>query len=187
MNLIYLSLANLKDRLFINEFVNNFKWQTPTLIFHENFGKTPQDSIFVTKRISALMSECMVHNQAFSAAQRDFYAFEKDTLTLSKPKIEKLLSPIPLLILSPVVKKMGVEIPVSGIEMVKVAKEAFENEYITLFSDNPLSPLGNAKNLISDEAAYENLLKLYEEEKSAITTAFALRPAKICTPRNYSL
>lgn len=187
MNLIYLSLANLKDRLFIRDFVNNFKFQTPTLILHEAFGDTIQDSVFVTKRISSLLSESMVHNHAFPASQRDFYYFENGELIASASKIRKLLSPIPLLILGPIVKKEGVQTLVSAKEMAQAARKQFEIEYITLFSDNPLSPLGNAGNTIRENADIQPLLSLYEEEKASLEMALSLSPSRICTPRNYSL
>ncbi len=187
MNLIYLSLANLKDRLFIRDFVNNFKFQTPTLILHEPFGAKIEDSVFVTKRISALLSESMVHNHAFAASQRDFFYYENESLTASQSKIEKLLSPIPLMILGPVVKKDGLEIPVSGKEMVYAAKKSLAIEEVILFSDNPLSPLGNARNVIGDVSDFNALLSLYEEEKASLETALILSPSRICTPRNYSV
>ncbi len=187
MNLIYLSYANLKDRLFVRDFVSSFKFSTPTLVFHDKFGDTSEDAIFVTKRISALLSECLVHNHAFSASQRDFFFWEDGILKANSLKIQKLLSPIPVLILSPVVKQDGKETLTEALDMVLVAKSIFDIPHITVFTDNALSPLASGKNIVRNQEDMEALLKLYEEERESIHRAFLLRPSKICGVRNYSL
>jgi hypothetical protein len=187
MKLIYLSSANLKDRLFVKDFIHNFKWTEPTLVLHDAFGGTVKDTHFVTKRLSALLSECLVHNHAFPAAQRDFFYRKDGKLMAAKDKIESLFAHIHLVILGPVVKENGEELLADAQEMVQTAKEVFGVEELTLFTDNPLSPLGNKKIVVDSFDVLQTHLGIYEEEKAALQRAFDLRPACICSPVNYSM
>lgn len=186
MQLIYLSLANLKDRLFMRDFVHNFKWNTETLILHEPFGNTVADTLFVTKRISSLLSEALVNNSSFSAAQRDFFYIEKGEIKVAANKITALQKTIPLLILGPIVKENGIEILANAQQMVLVAKKTFDIQVVTTFTDNPLSPLAGKKILVENDAIYQQYLAIYEEEKNALSRALAFAPANLCSPHNYS-
>lgn len=187
MQLIYLSHENLNDRLFIKDFVHNFKWQEPTLVLHATFGGTVKDTYFVTKRISALLSEALVHNTAFSAAQRDFFYVEDGKMQVAKAKLEKLFSPIPLVILSPIVKKEGVETLADPLEMLTAARAAFEVGEITFFANNPLSMLASKKMRIATPEDLQHALHLYEEESTVLQRAFEFKPARVCSPVNYSM
>lgn len=187
MKLIYLSTANLQDRLFIKDFVHNLKTKTPMLILHEAFGGTLRDTTFVTKRISALLSECLVHNHAFSAAQRDFFYQKDGELQVAKEKIDPLFAHIHVVILGPIVKVNGEEMLFDAKKMVLAVKNAYNIEEVILFPDNPLSPLGSKKSSISSEEDLEKLLKLYEEEKAALQRGYEMRTARICTPVNYCM
>ena len=70
MKLIFLSQANLKDKTFIYDLVNAFSSTEPTILLHDHFGAHIEDTRFVTKRLSALLSEANVVNSAFSGDQR---------------------------------------------------------------------------------------------------------------------
>lgn len=187
MKLIYLSEANLKDRLTIQNFVFNFKIKEKTLIIHDSFGGTVKDTRFVTKRLSSLLSEAMVYNNSFSADQRDFFYRENGALRLKQASIEKLLNVVPLLVLGPVVKnESGESILADAQEMIEVARKAFQPDELLVFVDNPMSPLGNKKILVETAADIEPFLKVYEEEKPAMERALKLAPARLLAPGNYS-
>ncbi len=186
MQLIYLSSANLKDRLFMRDFVFNFKWNTRTLVLHEPFGNTLADTLFVTKRISSLLSEALVNNSAFSAAQRDFFYLENAEIKVATSKINDLQKAIPLLILGPILKENGKEILANAIDMVHAAKKAFDIQVVTTFTDNPLSPLAAKKALIENAESVQKYISIYEEEKEALARALAFAPARLCSPQNYS-
>jgi hypothetical protein len=187
MKLIYLAEANLKDRLTIQNFVFNFKIKEKTLLIHDSFGGTVKDTRFVTKRISSLLSEAMVYNNAFSADQRDLFFMENGELKLKKASIEKLLNVVPLLVLGPVIKnEAGEPVLADGQEMIEVARQAFQPDELLVFVDNPMSPLGSKRALIEAEADIEPFLKVYEEEKSAMERALKLAPARLVAPGNYS-
>lgn len=187
MQLIYLSSANLKDRLFMRDFVHNFKWNTRTLLLHEPFGNTIADTLFVSKRISSLLSEALINNNAFPAAQRDFFYLENGDLKVAVNKIQQLQSTIPLLILGPIIKENGIETLANATEMVHAARKAFSITLITTFTDNPLSPLGTKKIVMADAEMYDKYLSIYEEEKNALERALQFAPASLCSPFNYAL
>ncbi|MEM7656468.1 MAG: hypothetical protein AAF399_10100 [Bacteroidota bacterium] len=187
MKLIYLSEANLRDRLFIKDFVFNYKSQEKALVFHAPFGGTVRDTRFVTKRISSLLSEAMVYNNAFSADQRNFFSFAPNgELQINREAIEKLLWPIQQLLFGPVMTKEGEAQLVNPLELLQLARHTFEVEEVTLFPDNPMSPLGSARPLIDSEAERDRLIGIYEEESPSLNLAHQLRPARVCLPANYA-
>jgi hypothetical protein len=186
MNLLYLSNANLNERLFIQNLVNNYKWKTPTILLHDTFGGTVRDTLMVSKRLSALFSECMVHNNVFAAAQRDMLAQKEGKLFVAKNKIEGLLGIIPFLILSPILKVEEGETLGNPLEMLLALRETFEVEEVSFFTANAMSPLGNKRKLITNEEERDELLKIYDEESAVISLAHNFRPARICSGRNYS-
>ena len=186
MNLLYLSNANLNERLFIQNLVNNYKWKTPTILLHDTFGGTVRDTLMVSKRLSALFSECMVHNNVFAASQREMIAQKEGKLFVAKNKIEGLLGMIPFLILSPILKVEGEEKLGNPLEMLMALREIFEIEEVSFFTANAMSPLGNKRKCVMTEEEMTELLKIYEEESEVISLAYHFRPARICSGRNYS-
>lgn len=187
MKLIYLSEANLRDRLFIKDFVFNYKSQEKALVFHAPFGGTVRDTRFVTKRISALLSEAMVYNNAFMADQRNFFSYsETGDLQINREAIEKLLWPIQQLLFGPVMTKEGEAQLVDPLELLQLTRHTFGVEEVILFPDNPMSPLGSSKPLIDSEAEKDRLIGIYEEESASLNLAYQLRPVRLCTPANYA-
>lgn len=187
MNLIYLSNANLNERLFIQDLVNNYKFQTPTILLHDTFGGTVRDTLIVSKRLSSLFSDCIVYNNVFSAAQRDLVAHKEGKLFVSKTKLEGLLGIIPFLILSPILKIDGEETLGNPLEMLLALRETFGVEEVSFFTDIRMSPLANKRMLVSNEKDKNELLQVYDEESMVISRAYDFRPARICSPRNYSI
>lgn len=187
MKLLYLSEANLRDRLFVKDLVHNFKLEEKAILIHDTFGQTVKDTRFVTKRLSALFSETMVYNNAFSADQRNFFTQSTDGLMeLNVPLIEKLLPPIQLLLIGPVMKIEGSPQLADPIAMLQAARHTLDISETILFVDNPMSPLG-AKNLVLDsEEELQKYLGIYEEEKTALELAFRLRPAKLSSPTKFA-
>lgn len=186
MKLIYLSQENLNDRLFIKDFVHNFKLSGNTLLIHEPFNKSVKDSRFVTKRLSALLSETMVYNNAFSADQRNFFYYEDDQLRANISLMEELFQTVQLLILSPVVRRKDNLELLAPTDMIQTMRKQTEVDIVLTFTDNPLSPLASKGPVIEKEEDVEHWKKLYDEEQAALLRAFDLRPAKIVSPTNYS-
>ncbi|MCB0841392.1 MAG: hypothetical protein KDD99_32205 [Bacteroidetes bacterium] len=187
MKLLYLTETNLRDRLFIRDLVSNFKLEEKAILIHDTFGGTIRDTRFVTKRISALMSESMIYNNAFSAEQRDMFSFDNDdNLLVNSPFIDKLLPTIQLLIIGPVIKKAGESQLIHALELVKASRQQLPVSETIVFTDNPLSPLGAKNAIISNQSEAEKWTGVYEEEKNAIQLALELYPARLASPMNYS-
>lgn len=186
MKLIYLTETNLRDRLFIKDLVHNFGFTEKALLIHDSFGGTVKDTRFVTKRISALLSECMIYNNAFSADQRNLVSRVEDRLQINTALIQQLLPPIQLLILGPVIKgETGPQLT-DPLELLEAARNAFDIEEVIVFTANPMSPLAGKKEVVRDADDRQRLLNIYEEESDAINLAHRLHPALIASPQNYA-
>lgn len=188
VKLLFLSEANLKDRLFIQDFVHNFKFKEKAIVFHAPFGKTLRDTRFVTKRISSLLSETMVYNNFLMGDQRDCFRLDaQGVMTINTKPIDELLYTAQLLIMGPIVKaEEGTQIG-DAIHMLEVARSAYEVDEILLFPKHDKSPLAAKKTLIDTREEVDRLLKIYEEETESLELAYRLRPARLVSPVNYSL
>lgn len=188
MKLIYVSEANLRDRLFVKDLVFNYKSDEKALLIHAAFGGTVADTRFVTKRLSALFSEAMVYNNAFPAGQRDFFKESSaGVFTVETDRIETLLAPIQMIIFSPIMTtSSGGDGLVDPFLLLQAARYAFGIEEILVFPDNPMSPLASQKPLIAATDDLEKWVGIYEEEQAALQRALTLRPARLVSPQNYS-
>ncbi|MDX2248760.1 MAG: hypothetical protein SF052_18380 [Bacteroidia bacterium] len=187
MKLLYITEANLRDRLFIRDLVFSYKLKDKAILIHDTFGGTVRDTRFVTKRISAMLSETMVYNNAFSADQRNLFSLkESGNMEIDAEKIHKLLETVQLLIIGPVIKKGDSTELADPLQMVEVTRTYLDISDMIVFTSNPLSPLG-AKNIrIETDADLEKMITVYEEESAALRLAHRLRPARITSPANYS-
>ncbi|MEZ4828213.1 MAG: hypothetical protein R3C61_18290 [Bacteroidia bacterium] len=187
MKLLYLTEENLRDRLFIKDLVFSYKITEKAVLIHDTFGGTIRDTRFVTKRISALLSENMIYNNAFSAEQRNLFSYnENQSLQVDAKKIENLLEQIQLLIIGPVIQKNGEAALADPVQMVETARNHLAVSEMVVFASNSMSPLG-AKNVrIETHEDKEKMLSIYEEEAAAIHLAHRLRPARIASPANFS-
>ncbi|GAB4402286.1 MAG: hypothetical protein OHK0039_00050 [Bacteroidia bacterium] len=186
MKLIFFSESNLRDKFFIKDFVSHYKLTGKSLLIHAPFGDSVSDNRFVTKRISALLSESMVYNNAFSADQRDLFLLSDGHMQIHADQIHKLLQPIQLLILGPLVRVDGTPQLADPVQMLLVARETLAVEEVLLFPANSRSPLAVQRPLVDTGDDVDRLLAIYEEEAAAIRLAGRLRPARIVSPTNYS-
>lgn len=186
LKLIYLTEANLTDRLFVREFVSNYKLADKALLLHDTVEDSISNTRFATKRVSSLLSEAMVYNNAFSAEQRNFFRPEGDSYHINTQLIEELMVNIQLLLLSPVVKHGEKSTLGNPIEMINAARTVLDIDEVLLFTMNPLSPLGAKREIINNQEDVDRLLALYEEEAATIQLAWNLHPARINSPQQYT-
>ncbi|TAE60244.1 MAG: hypothetical protein EAZ89_01720 [Bacteroidetes bacterium] len=187
MKLLYLTSANLADRLFIKDLVFNFKFQEKALLLHAP-AVDLSGTRFTTKRLSSLFSEAMVYNNAFQAEQRDLFSVgENGLMQVHTTLIHSLLNISQLLLVGPVIRQGGETVIADPLHMVQAARAALEISELILFPANPLSPLGRKKEPLDSSADLDRLLSLYEEESQALQLAHTLRPARIASPVNYAL
>ncbi len=188
MKLLYLTESNLRDRLFIQDLVHNFKYELSedVLLVHAPFGGTVRDTRFVTKRISTLLSETLVYNNAFTIEQRDLVKVSEEGMQVNVEMIPKLVAPINLLILGPVAKGPDGPVIIDSIELVEALRSQLSIEETIVFPANGLSPLGRKNTVITDQEQVLELKKAYDEESEALELAYRLRPAKLASPVTYS-
>jgi len=189
VKLLYLSEANLQDRLFIKDLVHNFKFglEEEVILLHAPFGGTTRDTRFVTKRISSLFSETLVYNNAFSGDQRKIFSRnEAGQFQLNTALIQSLVGPINLLIIGPIIHTEQGPTLAEPLEMVRSVQQAFDIASPILFTDNPMSPLANKKPMIQVQADVDQWIKAYEEEQHSLDFALKLSPAQLASPVNYA-
>ena len=182
---LYLSEENLRDRMAIRDLVHNFPTGEKIILLHEAFSGTIPDTRFVTKRLSALFSEQMVYNNAFSADQRDLICQGETGLSLNKTLIEKLFTHIQLLILNPIVSSDAGPVLADSQKIASRLRSEFAIEQMVLFPANPLSPLATKHPSIHTEEDLAYWKPLYEEEEQTLVRAFQLAPAQIVSPSTY--
>lgn len=188
MKLIYLTEANLKDRLFIKDLVHNYKFSLDenVVMAHAPFGGTVRDTRFVTKRISTLLSETLVYNNAFNVEQRGLVKPVAGGLAVNVGLIEQLVAPIHLVILGPVAAGADGPELIDPLALVEALRHQLSVDEVIVFTSNPLSPLGRKNTLIEQRQQVEELAQVYDEEKEALELAYRLRPARLASPVTYA-
>ncbi len=185
MKLLFLSKANLADRLFVKDFVHNFQGKEKVLILHDvwpSLGET----LTVMKRISAMMSEAMVYNNAFAADQRGLVKMDEEgKYQIATEKIQASFQYVQALILSPVIQKATGREHAEVFPLLQALRYQLEAEEILLFPANPLSPLGKNQPIITDQASKDQLLGIYDEEATTLERAYQLRPTRLVSPTNF--
>lgn len=184
VKLIYLSEANLRDRLLIRDLVFNYKIEEKALVVHSSFNGTLRDTRFVTKRLSSLFSEAMVYNNAFSGDQRKFcFRDEEGKLKIDVSRVQKLIAPIQMIILGPLIENNGEVELFDAEEMIQPIRSDFDISEVLLFPGNPLSPLGGKSKMIENEEEYKALRGVFEEEEEVLSRALRHKPARIVVPK----
>lgn len=192
MKLIILRAANLRNTNFIKEFIHYYKPGQRSVVVHEGFGSIA-DTRFVTKRLSSLMSDKLVVNNAFSGDQREILTLQGAECIVRKDLLQKSLDTVDLLVLNAIV--LGYPMEGEGEEMqptfhsvtsvATAIRRTFEFEETILFPDNYLSPLAADRPLIMEEAQHDRLKGIYDEEFRVLAAALAMRPAVIAAPGNF--
>ncbi|MDP5171962.1 MAG: hypothetical protein NWR72_17055 [Bacteroidia bacterium] len=185
IKLIYLSEANLNDRMFIRDFVHNFKFKN-SITVHAAVADVVQTRM-ITKRVSSLMSDALTYNRAFGGDQRGLVKVQDGLLQIDKARIEPLLDDMHTFLLGPLALSDGHPTLVDAMQLMLALRESFGVEEIITFADNPLSPLVTKKPLISSQEDVDKWLAIYDEEKSALARAYQLRPARLSSPANFAL
>ncbi len=185
VQLVFISEANLRDRMFVRDLVHNFKLQR-SITVHAPVADVRQTRM-TTKRLSSLMSDALTYNRAFSGDQRGLVTWDGQYLHIDRPRIEALLDHVQTLVLGPIAKGATEATLIDPIELLLALRAAFDVEEVITFSDNPLSPLVSKRPLISTKEDVDHWMTAYEEEKGALARALALRPARLSSPANFAL
>lgn len=185
MRLIYLSPDNLQNAIFIKDFAFNFPEKGNSIVVHAPFGKGIQDTRFVTKRISSVMSEAMVVNNPFSGDQRNIFQKRSEGISLNGEYLAAQLQLVPALVLNPIMA-MGEAAEIGDpLVMMEEIRKALPITEVMVFTRNSRSPLAMQKPIIRAEADVAEWLTAYEEERNALETALRLAPAQLVSPLNF--
>ena len=184
MKLLYLSQENLGEKAFIQELVYSYPKDLRAILLHDQFGSSPSDTIFVTKRISSLFSEALVVNNAFSGNQRGLIRFsESGDVTINSQMIHHLMDQVPLLILNPLVTDSANTADAKT--LIHGFRKAFAIKETILFPDRGLSPLASQKQIISNQEEISSLSTVYEEEATVLDLAKEILPVSIASATNF--
>lgn len=188
MKLVFLSQANLTDEKFIHEFVHSFSSSEKSILLHDHFGAYIEDTRFVTKRLSALLSEENVVNSAFSGDQRTiFKKHNEGGISFRSDFVKELMQHLQLLILNPIAVNGIGSVEANPVDVIKAIREGFDIDEIIIFPQNSKSPLGKEKKTVGSRDDFEKLALVFEEEKSMLEIALALSPAVIASASNFQL
>lgn len=188
MKLLYISQENLKNQNFIKLLVSNFKPEDTAILLHESFGDKAGDTRFVTKRISSLLSDNYIPNNAFSGDQRGILSVGPDGKSprLRTAFLNKMMQGLPVLVLNCLTQGDVEPSEAEPLEVARLIRSEFPVKETVVFTQNPLSPLGTKGETITTQADLDRLLALYEEEKGSLELAMKLAPARIASPTNFS-
>lgn len=183
MKLFYFTSDNLKNSLFIKEFVSAYhKVEGKAILAHASFGSL-RDTRFVTKRISSVFSEVLVVNNAISGDQKQILLQEADgQLKVRKTELERQLEMVDLLVMNSIAYSPEGPVMVDGLQLASKLREVFQVEIPMVFSRNSKSPLTKEYVSVNAPADIDPLMAIYEEEKLALEHAAALAPAVIGSP-----
>ncbi len=184
MKLLYLSAENLKSTPFIKDLVWNYKEVGKSIILHDHFGSVA-DTRFVTKRISALMSEEMITNNAFSGDQRSIFAKTALELQVRKEFLEQALETVDLLVLNALGTQDTSSVALDPLDVAIRLREVWGLEHIHVFPRNSRSPMVVSARSLQSLADIEPLRAVYEEEAQTLANASKLLPVVLAAPSNF--
>ena len=186
MKLLYINADNLRNANFIKELVWNFKETGKAIVLHDHFGGMA-DTRFVTKRISALMSEEMIVNNPLSGDQRKIVQQIDGKIAINSDFLNKTFEKINLIVLNPIAVSNDLSIAADALEVAKAIRSAFGLEEIYVFPANLRSPLSTERRVLGLDAVaeLEKLRIVYEEEAVALDAAKALLPVVLASPSKF--
>jgi hypothetical protein len=179
MHIVFLSKYNVQDDIFLKDLSKNFKYQEPVLLVHDSPYSKPEDTGFLTKRISAHLSESMIANIPVSGHQRNI--FQADTLRLDLLNSWwKMSGTIVLNTLMPDGSKWNHN------ELLLKLKQALPEAEVDVFTRNPLSPLGSSGARIQDPKQIQTWMEVYPEEREVLELSLEILPVRILIPKQYT-
>jgi hypothetical protein len=184
MKLLYLTSDNLRNTPFVKELVYHYKDVGKSIILHDHFGSV-SDTRFVTKRVSALLSEESITNNAVFGDQRSILRETAFGILIRQDLLQRLLETVDVLVLNALCLA---DQKVKTIDPIAVAQQlrlAFGLETIHLFARNSRSPMVAMPRHVMMPSDTSSLLEAYEEEAAVLHAASRLSPAVIGSPSNF--
>lgn len=186
MKLLYLSADNLRNGPFIKDLVYHFKHVGKCILLHDHFG-SERDTRFVTKRISALMSEEMILNNAFSGDQRGIFTQVDGAVSVRDEFLQAALQTVDLIILNPLGLASGEVQALDALQALVQLRAAFGVEEVHLFPKNTRSHMVAQRRHLQLASDIAPLIALYEEEAAALECAAQLLPVVLGAPSHFKV
>lgn len=183
-HLLFLPEQAARDRLFLRDlFATIPKLKGDVFLAHETGAERVEVNRYVSKRISANLSEAMDPNLWFSGDQRNLVAGNTpDELFLDAEKLSNLAAGVHTVICSCTAIVKGTPQAVEPAAFLAAVKDALRPREITLFTNNPQSALNTEARLIETTEGIAPLRTAFPEEEKILQIAGALSPASINTP-----
>jgi hypothetical protein len=189
MQFLFLSEANLQDRLFLRDLFKHFpKLAPPFIILHDTYMQDENSIRMLTKRVSAHLSESMVPNIAFSGEQRGLLSRNADgQLIIKTDTLYKAMQNLSGIVINTLVQSGTGTSSISAEELLKAFRQQVDIERMLFFPQNPQSPLGGMRTPIASDTDHDQALQAFEEERHIIRLAHHVKPALIVSAHNFYL
>jgi hypothetical protein len=178
------------DRLFLKSFYDNFQqWQKPAIVLHDYLQPSPENVKFVSKRISAQLSENLITNIPISCGTKNaMFVGENQELNLNESIIKKFLETVSVIILNPVISNQAEEKLIEPLQILEVWRKRNPLMPFIFFPKNSLTPLARSKISFSaneNRDKLEELLIIYPEEKNVLELSFRFAPSFLASCSNF--
>jgi hypothetical protein len=180
MILYYLSEDNLRNDAFIRDLIYHFRPEKGSILLHAPFG-TAADTHFVSKRISAYLSEELVVNSILHGNQRRLIQVQDGQVSVRKDLIEAAFQQCALIVMS----ALSEDGPADPLQVIAVLRQHFAVDEVLLFPASPKSALGAGRPHMHAAADHARLIAVYEEEQAVLDRALHLAPATIANPATF--
>jgi hypothetical protein len=184
MKLLFLSADNLRNGPLIKDLVYNYKNLGKSLILHDHFGSV-SDTRFVTKRLSALMSEEMIVNNAFSGDQRSILSLVDGHVKVRAEFLKHALDTVELLLLNPLGLQGDLIAQLDPAQVLAQLRHDLDITDIYIFPKNVRSPLVAMRRHFAMAQDIAPLRDAYEEESAVLDFAEKMLPVVLAAPGNF--
>ncbi len=184
MKLFFLSADNLRNGPLIKDLVYNYKKLGKSIILHDHFGSVA-DTRFVTKRISALMSEEMIVNNAFSGDQRSILSLVDGHVLVRVEFLKEALHNVDLIILNPLGLQGDTITQLDPAQVLAQLRRDLDITDIYIFPKNVRSPLVAQRRYFATTQDIAPLRDAYEEESTVLDFAEKMLPVVLAAPGNF--
>jgi hypothetical protein len=180
MILYFLSEDNLRNQAFIKDLVYHFRPAPGSILLHAPFGSV-EDTRFVSKRISAYLSEELVVNSILHGDQRKLIQLVDGQPVVRRDLIDASFQQCALLVMN----ALSADGPVDVQALIGALRATYDISELVLFPASPKSALGAGRPQVQAPGDHSRLIAVYEEEAPVLDRALALAPATIANPATF--
>lgn len=177
MTLYFLSSDNLRSNAFVKDFVFHFRPQGQAILLHAAFGRA-EDTKFVSKRLSAYLSEEMVVNTVLNGDQRKLIEQQEGQVQVRADLIEAAFQQVRLIVMNPLSEGGPVDIEA----LILALRGTLPIEELVFFPGNAKSALGATRLQLENVEEVARLRAIYDEDSATLDLIAQLLPATLTNP-----